>query len=664
MVTEAPDAATVRFRRRDAAALALPIVPLLAWELATIASQTVTIGDRRVTVLPFDDVYVTMRYARHLAGGLGLRWNPGEAPIEGFTSPLWMAAIALFMRMRADPEPLMIAACALCHAAAVAIGYLLLVRRLAVPRVLATIGGVVMAAWIPIGRQVVTGGEMAPLLAAFVLAVYLLSSPRDGWHLAGAGLAGLLPAIRPEALVLTILVFFGLGRGSGQRFWREAALFLLPAIVLVAGRGLLFGSVVPNTYDLKVFHRPERWVFGARYVRRFLEDFPGSLLIPPLLVSALLRAPRWVLAMAIGVPLVLCDVAVLGGDPWDTWRFMLPILPMLLVVLGDFSAACWRRRSLRVAVTIVWAYLLVATLVPLATRALEGRWLPPPRPASVQNARLGLLLRAACRPDALVAEFWAGTEPYFSDLPTLDMLGKTDRHIARLSPAWPHAAPGHDKVDFAYVLARRPDVIVSHHAATVPREQVELWNRHGLNPFGAALLADPAFERDYAPVDSVLSRLWHGIYVRRGSEALDLERLAEVERTLVRAPVVFVDLEGWGELEQDWGSAWCFARRRVASIELDADHAGDARLALDLAVPGPPATVVLRVNGTDASRWDVTWAGFHHARAAVVSLRSGRNVLEIEGPEPVPVWQHRLPQGAGVRDLALTIGDVRCVLGS
>ena len=37
----------------------------------------------------FDDAMVSMRYAQNLARGAGLVWNPGEAPIEGYTNPLW-----------------------------------------------------------------------------------------------------------------------------------------------------------------------------------------------------------------------------------------------------------------------------------------------------------------------------------------------------------------------------------------------------------------------------------------------------------------------------------------------------------------------------------------------------------------------------------------------
>ena len=33
-----------------------------------------------------DDAAITLRYAKHLASGQGIRWNPGEHPVEGYTN--------------------------------------------------------------------------------------------------------------------------------------------------------------------------------------------------------------------------------------------------------------------------------------------------------------------------------------------------------------------------------------------------------------------------------------------------------------------------------------------------------------------------------------------------------------------------------------------------
>jgi hypothetical protein len=52
-----------------------------------------------------DDAFISFRYARHLADGLGLVWNPGER-VEGYTNFLWVALLAGGMLAGASPEVL------------------------------------------------------------------------------------------------------------------------------------------------------------------------------------------------------------------------------------------------------------------------------------------------------------------------------------------------------------------------------------------------------------------------------------------------------------------------------------------------------------------------------------------------------------------------------
>ena len=50
-----------------------------------------------------DDPYITYRYARNLARGYGLVWNPGEKPVEGYTTFLWAAVHAPFIAAGISP---------------------------------------------------------------------------------------------------------------------------------------------------------------------------------------------------------------------------------------------------------------------------------------------------------------------------------------------------------------------------------------------------------------------------------------------------------------------------------------------------------------------------------------------------------------------------------
>ena len=51
-----------------------------------------------------DDAYISFRYARNLAEGHGLTYNPGDAPVEGFSNLLWVLLLALAEALQLAPE--------------------------------------------------------------------------------------------------------------------------------------------------------------------------------------------------------------------------------------------------------------------------------------------------------------------------------------------------------------------------------------------------------------------------------------------------------------------------------------------------------------------------------------------------------------------------------
>jgi hypothetical protein len=109
-------------------------------------------------------------------------------------------------------------------------------------------------------------------------------------------------------------------------------------------------------------------------------------------------------------------------------------------------------------------------------------------PAVAYGKPVGRWLRSAFPDSTWVATNAAGCLPYYARLPTIDMLGLTDAHIARARPdrqQW----PGHERGDGDYVLSRRPDVIILGGA----EGSATPW------PFAGdqQIAASPVFARDY-----------------------------------------------------------------------------------------------------------------------------------------------------------------------
>ena len=83
-------------------------------------------------------------------------------------------------------------------------------------------------------------------------------------------------------------------------------------------------------------------------------------------------------------------------------------------------------------------------------------------PMNIQRSRVGLLIRDSTDPAARIAVAAAGSTPYFAERPTIDVLGKCDRRIARI-PRTEAFMPGHDKQDYAYSFGvLRPDLVVDY----------------------------------------------------------------------------------------------------------------------------------------------------------------------------------------------------------
>lgn len=126
----------------------------------------------------------------------------------------------------------------------------------------------------------------------------------------------------------------------------------------------------------------------------------------------------------------------------------------------------WLANSAR-AKLLPLAFALPAGLADLARAASLAATVPAQRRAVAAEgtwvrfwSEVGSALRAAVPPGTRIALCPVGALPYHSRLPVVDMLGLTDRHIARVAPDRSYAYPGHQRHDGAYVLARRPELVM------------------------------------------------------------------------------------------------------------------------------------------------------------------------------------------------------------
>lgn len=446
-----------------------------------------------------DDPMISMRYAKNLAAGYGLVWNPGGERVEGFTNPLWVLYMTVFHLLPIASSkislPIMVSAALFLTITALIvqrIGTLLAPDShvVGLSAMFFTLFSLDLNTWSLRGFEV----PMLALVVSFsVWRVYEdLAANRSSvsvlWLLACATL------IRMDAAValLGVLAFLLVVNRDARR--RNFVHGMLSLTVLLAVQTVFriwyFGDVLPNTYYLKMTGFPAlmRISHGATMALHHLyRTFPVLL---PVIVLFAFRRDKQVLFLAWLVLVHLVYSVYVGGDAWESFggtnRFVSTIIPLYFIlfslgllelyrfVLRRLGTARIVTASTGVAVAIFALFVFVcfnANIVKDEHRKLTFMrerlnaflLLGLPLHASDDAAMVAcaLMLKGITTPQATIAVIWAGAIPYFSERAGVDLFGKCDRVIAHGQSKLDLFYPGHTKWDYEYSIGSlKPDVVV------------------------------------------------------------------------------------------------------------------------------------------------------------------------------------------------------------
>jgi len=426
-----------------------------------------------------DDAYISFRYAQNLASGNGLVFNVGER-VEGYTNFLWCILVAALIRLGVEPV----------HGAQL-LGILsgafllLLAYGLAVLCVEETNGYALLPPFLiastPFFAYLSLSGLetllfMALLFAAALCYLYGERQPAYLWlsalFFALAALTRLEGAMFFAVTCVYSVILRPMKKSEGAlvvRLWPWV--FLLFFLPYFAWRWRYYGDLLPNTFYNKVglgFAQVER---GIDYLGEVVRTSGLTALLPLTLLAFLAHRTCKLARTYLGTLAIsnLAYVVSVGGDSFGV-RLLLPTVALCCVFCAAGVAdverylAGWRVRvpaGIAAAVFLAgWGlvgppYLLLergGMLAGVAATSFAQRsWI-----------EVGKWLRANASEDAVLAVDCAGAIPFYSGLPTIDMLGLNDRHIAHLQmPNLGAGTPGHEKQDPAYVLAKQPEYIAT-----------------------------------------------------------------------------------------------------------------------------------------------------------------------------------------------------------
>lgn len=469
--------------------------------------------------LRVDDAFISFRYAQNAASGDGLVFNPGER-IEGYSNFLWTLLLAIAAKFGVAPDLAAPALGRIC----LAFGFLVTWRLIHRFQVFARGGwaGLVLALVMasPTLAYWAGAGLETPLFVLLWVSSRerLAAAWQGGSLLPAAALLSLLALCRPDGVlgIATAFVVWGATavRTERRRWIVACAMVTLGLMAYALWKLAYYGSLLPNTYHAKLLVSDQNLALGASYALAFGLAHPWVLLAMcglrvrsssrrfgnppdgPLQVESRM----WSLLTADVVVLGLYGIAI-GGDAMPFHRFFAAIVPGLAILallpVARLAAAGTRgrRRAWQLAAA---ALVFVGLLVGLTGRSMEKALLAH---RVVEIGRVvGSYLAAALPAGSRIAVNAAGAIPYESRLPTVDMLGLVDAHVARshLAREAGRVRRGHERGDGAYVVAKRPSVVLLGTSAG------------SFEPVFAAdrdLLRQPEFSTLYRPFELSLGKM-------------------------------------------------------------------------------------------------------------------------------------------------------------
>ena len=467
-----------------------------------------------------DDAYISFRYVDNWVRGHGLVFNPGER-VMGYSNFLWVVLLYPFGLLGAPVD-------AAARVLGVALAWATLARvytfcraeldgRLpAIAAVLSLTASGSFALWM-------LGGLESQLLA-FLLTLAVTGAlqttpdtPRGRFLWLGVVL-GLASITHPEPFLYVgpTALFLWLRKRDWARF-RDVTMMVAVAGAFVAAfclsAWLYYGDALPNTYYAKTQPlSPALLERGLRMSRKFFTDYrwapAGVVLLWLLSTRGSLRSRGWLPVACVAIFLVF--FLGVGGDMLQYHRMWVPVLPLFALVLAEAVA------GLRHPAASVAATALVVTLT--LPNSFHGRNIDSLRKGDdfIDGAQRVAERLSQLPETTLVAANNIGVIGYESRVRILDMMGLTDRHIAR-APGKQVGIPGHEAHDGAYVLDRRPDIIITSmpRAVTTPNPAWDV--SRGAYPSDNDLKRDPRFRDRYTlQYLELADGRWSPVFVREG----------------------------------------------------------------------------------------------------------------------------------------------------
>ena len=418
-----------------------------------------------------DDAFISLRYSLRLLQGKGLSWND-DLPVEGYSNLGWVLLTSFMGKLGFDMIDAVRIQGIACFSGIMFVNYKLWHRsddNIKHKQYLLA-AQIFFALCSPVAIWSIGGLEQALVAFCLVSSIYYVDRYLEDSNKQHLFIASLLLAImcitRPDSPLLCAGIAFGILWNQQfdfrKSFFPILYLAMLPVLFVLAQlyfRIYYYGEWVPNTAHIKIAPSLVHSLSGLLYLLQiFLTLFPWTfLLIKYLQKDSLLTRHRLSKQLLPAVVFWLIYLVFIGGDIFPGLRHFVVLLSALLLItpllFESLARNQWYDNRKKVTACIL-LFLLIQVIAPGSLLAKFERW-------EWDGEVLSRTLRTAFNDEKpLMAMTAAGTFPYFTEFPSIDMLGLNDHYIAHNPAEDPSVRNvGHGHGNGEYVLQRKPDIV-------------------------------------------------------------------------------------------------------------------------------------------------------------------------------------------------------------
>lgn len=423
-----------------------------------------------------DDSFISYRYAENLSSGRGLVFNPGEK-VEGYSNFLWVMVLTLWNLLGINPLiPSKIISLI------ISLFLILLVYKTAlvfgISKISSSLAALTLSFSASLAYYSMSGLETVfytflLLLSIFINEKYETEQKKKYFYfLYGILLAAALT--RPEGLLF--LVFSSLyhflkklvtkkGISIEKIIVTQILAFSL-YILFILSRYFYYGEIVPNTFYAKPIGTFVEEGYNALYANAVNSFFSGSFFLIPILIFIIqkkfLTKYAYLLLFCLGQVIFLSY----AGDWMALGRFFLPILPGVIILIFSLLSLM-EKSSQRSSPKFLWKFASLLTVMLFAglniyqtVKAInEKENYPYNVMRSASLVQLGKWLNQEFPPQTVMALRRQGAIPYYSKMKSLDILGLTEKRIAKKVYREKDLLK-RNQTTAAYILDQRPDIII------------------------------------------------------------------------------------------------------------------------------------------------------------------------------------------------------------